>query len=96
MELPEGRMALLSHWVYKMKCNGAGHVKRFTARLVNGGNHQISGINIQDMYAQTSQFSHAMLGVTITMKYDLKIDHMDQCMDLSGVDLQEEIYIHPA
>jgi len=48
------------------------------------------------MYAQTSQFSHAMLGVTITMKYDLKIDHMDQCMDLSGVDLQEEIYIHPA
>jgi hypothetical protein len=39
VELPEGRMALPSHWVYKIKRDGAYNVPRFKARLVYGGNH---------------------------------------------------------
>jgi hypothetical protein len=38
VELPEGRMALPSHWVYKIKHDGAYNVPRFKARLVYGGN----------------------------------------------------------
>jgi hypothetical protein len=34
MELPEGRKALPSHWVYKIKCDGAGNAHQFKARLV--------------------------------------------------------------
>ena len=45
MELPEGRKAMQSHWVYEIKCDGAGNVQQFKARLVCGGNHQIEGIN---------------------------------------------------
>jgi hypothetical protein len=45
VELPEGRKALPSYWVYKIKHNGAGNVQRCKARQVCGANHQIEGIN---------------------------------------------------
>jgi len=32
VELPEGRKALPSHWVYKIKRDGAGNVQRFNTR----------------------------------------------------------------
>jgi hypothetical protein len=34
VELPEGRTAVPSHWVYKIKRDGAGNVQRFKASLV--------------------------------------------------------------
>jgi hypothetical protein len=34
VELLEGTKALASHWVYKIKRNGAGNVQRFKPRLV--------------------------------------------------------------
>jgi hypothetical protein len=34
VQLPEGSKALSSHWVYKIKRNGAGNVQRYKARLV--------------------------------------------------------------
>ena len=52
VELPQGRKALPSHWVYKIKRDGAGNVRRFKARLVCGGNHQIDGIDYQATYTQ--------------------------------------------
>jgi hypothetical protein len=33
MELPEGRKALPSHWVYKIKRDGAGNVQQFKGRV---------------------------------------------------------------
>ena len=52
VELPQGRKALPSHWVYKIKRDGAGNVRRFKAGLVWGGNHQIEGIDYQATYTQ--------------------------------------------
>ena len=95
MELPEGRNALPSHWVYKIKRDGAGNVQRFMARLVCGGNHQIQGIDYQATYAPTTHLGNVRLALAIAAQYDLKISQMDVCMAFLGVDLEEEIYMHP-
>jgi len=94
-ELPEGRKALPSHWVYNIKRDGAGNVQRFKARLVCGGNHQIEGIDYQATYAPTARLGHVRLALAIAATYDLEIHQMDVCTAFLGVDLEEEIYMHP-
>jgi hypothetical protein len=95
VELPEGRKALPSHWVYKIKHDRARNVQRFKARLVCGGNHQIEGIDYQATYAPTARFGHVRLPLAIAAKYYLEIHQMDVCTAFFGVDVEEEIYMHP-
>jgi hypothetical protein len=95
LELPEGRKALPSHLVYKIKCHGAGNVQQYKARLVCRGNHQIEGIDYQATYAQTARWGNIWLARAIAAKYDLEIDQMDVCTAFLGVDMEEEIYMHP-
>jgi hypothetical protein len=95
VELPEGRKALPSHRVYKIKHDGAGNVQRYKARLVWGGNHQIEGIDYQATYAPTARLGHGRLALAIAAKYNLEIHQMDVCTAFLGVDLEEEIYMRP-
>jgi len=94
MELPEVRMPLPSYWVYMIKRNGAGNVKRFKARLVFVGNPQIEGINYQPMDAPTALVGHGRLALPIAANYDLEIAEMDVCPDFLGVEMGEVIYMH--
>ena len=78
-----------------IKRDGAGIVQRFKAGLVCGANHQIEGIDYQATYAPTPRLGHIRLTLTIAAKYDLEIHQMDVCTAFFGVDLEEEIYMHP-
>jgi len=70
-------------------------VQRVKARLVCGGNHQIEGIDYQATCAPTTRLGHIRLALAIAAKYDLKIHQMDVCTTFLGVDLEEEINMHP-
>jgi hypothetical protein len=94
VKLPEGRKALPSHWVYKIKHNRAGNVQQFKARLLWGGNHQIEAIDYHATYAATARLGHGRLAVAIATKYDLEIHQLEVCTAFLGVDLEEEIYVH--
>jgi hypothetical protein len=94
-ELPEGRKALPSHCVSKIKRNGAGIVQRFKARQVGGGNHEIKQIDYQATYVRTACLGRARLALDIAAKYDLKIHPMDVCMAVLGVELEKVIHMHP-
>jgi hypothetical protein len=78
-----------------MKRDGAGNVQRFKARLTCGGNHQIEGIDYQATDAPTVRIGHLRLALAFGTKYDLEIHQMDVCSAFLGVDLEEEIYMHP-
>ena len=95
VDLPEGRRALPSHWVYKVKRDGTGNIQRFKARLVCRGNQQ-EGIDYQEAYAPTARLSHVRLALAIAAKYGLEVQQMDVCTAFLGVPLEEEIYGSPA
>jgi len=95
VKLPQGRKALPSHWVYKIKRDGAGNVQRFKAMLVCGENHHIEGIDYQAMHAPTARLGHVRLALAIAPKYYLEIHQMDVCTAFLGVNLEEEIDMHP-
>jgi len=95
VELPEGRKTLPSHCVYKIKRDGAGNVQSFKARLVCRGDHQIEDIDYQATYEPTARLGHVRLALAIAAKYDLAIHRMDVSTACLGVDLEEEISMHP-
>jgi hypothetical protein len=47
------------------------------------------------MYTTTARLGHIRLAFAIAAKYHLVFRQMDICTAFLGVDLQEEIYMHP-
>jgi hypothetical protein len=83
------------HWVYMIKRDKAGNVQRFKARLVSGETHQIEDIDYQTTYEPTSHCGDVTMVLVITAKYNIEIHQIVQCLALLGVDLEEEIHMHP-
>ncbi|GJS30952.1 retrovirus-related pol polyprotein from transposon TNT 1-94 [Tanacetum coccineum] len=53
--LPEGKRAIDSKWVYKIKFNPNGKVERYKARLVAKGFTQMKGVDYHDTFASVAK-----------------------------------------
>ncbi|MBC7870646.1 MAG: DDE-type integrase/transposase/recombinase [Chitinophagaceae bacterium] len=95
VELPKGRNAIPSHWVFKAKRNENGNITRYKARLVAGGNRQVQDVDYSAVYAPTARMSHVRLVLALAAIYDLEIHQMDVMTAFLGGALEEEIYMHP-
>ena len=93
VDLPEGRRALDSKWVFKAKLNAKGEVDRFKGRLVARGFEQRSGIDYNETFAPVIRYPslRALLAHGITKK--MKIHQMDVVTAFLHGQLDEEIYM---
>jgi transposase InsO family protein len=94
-DLPKGKRALDTKWVFKTKRTESGNLERRKARLVVRGCKQVEGIDYTETYSPVIRYTSIRYLLALATKYDLHIDQMDVTTAYLNGDLDEEIYVRP-
>lgn len=92
-ELPEGRKAIKTKWVFKRKLAEDGSVLRYKARLVAKGCSQKYGLDYVKTFSPVVRYTSIRLLIALAVKWNIKIDQMDAVTAFLQDDLDEEIFI---
>ena len=93
VDLPLGKKAIGTKWVYKIKRKPYGYVDRYKARLVTKGYVQQKGIDYEETFAPTSWASTMRTIVAIAAHHGWKVHQLDINIAFLNGDLQEEVYV---
>jgi hypothetical protein len=75
--LPAGRRAIGSKWVFKLKRDADGNPIKYKARLVAQGFSQLAGIDFEDTFAPVGRITSLRILLTMAATYDLKLHQAD-------------------
>lgn len=92
-DLPAGRKAIRSKWVYKTKLDAEGRPARHKARLVIKGYSQRKGVDYEETYSPVVRHSSLRYLFAIAARLNLDIDQMDAVTAFLQGELSEEIYM---
>lgn len=92
-KLPEGKKAVGSKWIYKIKYNEDGTVNKYKARLVAQGFSQKFGVDYDEVYAPVAKTTTLRTLLTIAGRRNMVVKHLDiETAYLNG-DLSHEVYL---
>lgn len=91
--LPEGRKAIGSKWVFKVKQKPDGSVERYKARLVAQGFAQRYGLDYDQTFSPVVRFESFRTILAISTKEELTIHQMDVNTAFLNGELEEEVYL---
>ena len=91
--LPEGKPAIKSRWVYTKKYNSDGSLERYKARFVAKGFSQIKGINYEEVFSPTASLVLFRFILIMALKNNWKVKQGDVKTAFLESKLDEEIYI---
>jgi hypothetical protein len=93
VELPPGRKAISSRWVFAFKLNAQGEIVRFKARLVAKGFSQIEGEDYNETFAPVAKFQSIRALLALAAQKGYFVHQMDVTSAFLYGDLDEEIYM---
>lgn len=94
-DLPPGRKALPSRWVFKIKRTQTGAVEKYKSRIVAKGFMQQEGVDYHDVFAPGSSLTTLRMLLSIAADQDLELHQLDVKTAFLNGDLQEEVYLMP-
>lgn len=91
--LLEGRKAIGSKWVYKIKRDGNDQVERYRARLMVKGYAQKEGIDFNEIFSPVVRLTTIIIVLAMCDAYDLHLEQLDVKTAFLHGELEEEIYM---
>ena len=77
MDLPEGKKAVGSKWVFTLKYKSDGSLERYKVRLVAQGFTQIQGLDYEEMYAPVAKLNSIWILLSLAVNLDWKLHQLD-------------------
>ena len=92
-QLPPGKRAIGSRWIFKIKRTPEGLVDKYKARLVAQGFSQVPGIHYGEVFASTARFAAVRTVIALAAMEDLELEAVDiSTAFLNGV-IDKEVYM---
>ncbi|CAB1102398.1 unnamed protein product [Ectocarpus sp. CCAP 1310/34] len=92
-ELPEGRKAIGSKWVFSWKTNEKGLIVDFKARMVARGFSQIHGIDFHHSFSACPSAASIKTVIAVATEKGKNLAHWDVKQAYTHAKLKEEIYL---
>ncbi|KAL7636900.1 UNVERIFIED_CONTAM: hypothetical protein RMT77_012658 [Armadillidium vulgare] len=93
VELPPGRKAIASKWVYKIKENSDGTIDKFKARLFAKGYSQSKSIDYEQTFSPVANKSTVRTLISVAAKENMFLMQFDVSTAFLYGNLLEEIYM---
>ena len=92
-QLPPGRRAIGSHWVFKVKRKPDGSIDKYKGRIVAQGFSQVQGIHYNEVFASTARMAAMRAVIAMSAAEDLELDSVDVSTAFLNGDIDAEVYM---
>jgi transposase InsO family protein len=92
-QLPPGKRAIGSQWVFKVKRTPEGHIDKYKGRIVAQGYLQIPGIHYNEVFASTARMAAVRTVMAIAAVEDLELESLDVSTVFLNGEVDAEIYM---
>ncbi|KAM2022235.1 hypothetical protein ACFX16_044164 [Malus domestica] len=93
VDLPKGKKAIGSRWIYKTKFNSNGTIERHKTRLVARGFTQTYGIDYKETFAPVAKMNIVRVLLSVVVNHEWPLFQMDVKNAFLHGDLEEEVYM---
>ena len=93
VQLPPGRRAIGSRWVFRVKRNADGSIERYKGRLVAKGFSQRPGFDYNETFAPTPKWASIRAILALAALEDLELESVDISSAYLNAELKEEVYM---